>query len=88
MSLSCAAAPFTRRPVAVRLHSTPAPLLCTRLPALPCPALPCPALPCPALHAAITLFQVFSHILEGLNEGHGVPSVWSAIPTIITQILK
>jgi hypothetical protein len=42
----------------------------------------------PSCVAAITLFEVFMHLLEDLSPEHGVPTVWSAIPTIIEDILK
>jgi hypothetical protein len=47
----------------------------------------CPCLSCtPA--AAITLFEVFMHILEDHPTAEHMPTVWSAIPTIIEDILK
>ncbi len=39
--------------------------------------------------SAITLFEVFMHIIEEhINPAEPYPSVWSILPTIITQTLK
>ena len=39
--------------------------------------------------SAITLFEVFMHIIEEhINPFDPYPSVWSILPTIITQTLK
>ncbi|KAL4855761.1 Sodium/hydrogen exchanger 8 [Chlorella vulgaris] len=38
--------------------------------------------------SAITLFEVFMHILEDHPTAEHMPTVWSAIPTIIEEILK
>lgn len=45
---------------------------------------------CTSVLAAITLFEVFLHLLndQRSHPDEPFPSVWSAIPTIIEDILK
>jgi len=42
----------------------------------------------PRLLAAITLFEVFLHLLADYSPTTGVPSVWGSIPVIIEDTLK